>query len=290
MEGPPAAKKPQQIPGAEAVTSVKKPKVIKRNSRLSAPQKPQADTIKPMHLQLPKKASKRIAAVKKVKKAGAEKKLKISSHPEGPENLSIPSTVCNASSSQFSGISFPQPSTFPNSSFTFDQIANELLSSISVPNLFASGAGNEVTVQSSTSPSVSVQQAQCGIQPRQYVESFSNMSTVVDSLNLTSQNSSYFELDLSQFLMLFSTIFEACLAPRLIFSDFPFSSTRLFMYKQLLFNDILGSIQKLLFTPSCNGILPGNNNNNNSWPACFSVDQLYKIFSISAHKLGVNLT
>ena len=272
-------------PKADVVVNVKRVNLSKRSSRSSAHRKTQAGTTKSSRSPRPKKkAVKKIAAVKKAKKAVVEKKLKISSHPQGSENVPNPSTICNASSSQFSGISFPQPSTLSNSNLTFDEIANELLSSFSDPNIFASGVGNEVTLQSSSFPSVSVQQSQGDMQPQEFVDSFSNSATVGDSLNLASQNSAYFELDLSQFLMLFSTIFEACLAPRLIFSDFPFSSTRLFMYKQLLFNDILGSIQKLLFKPSLEALVTPT-----TWPACISAEQLFTIFSNSAQKLGVNL-
>ena len=230
------------------------------------------------------KRQKRTTVATKMKKAGVEekKKLKISSFPEMIENLDVPSSTHSNSGPLLSGISstFPIPDSNSNLNLTFDQIANELLSSLSGTNIFASNAQN-ISEHSFKLPSASVHEAQTLINPLQNIETFSNSLPLDTTSSLISVNSSNFEIDLSQVLMIFYTLFDVVLAPRLMLSDNSFSSVRLFVYKQLLFNDILATVQTLLFKPASAA-------STNNFPACISVEQLLTIFSASVEKLGLN--
>ena len=152
--------------------------------------------------------------------------MKIISSPGCVENIA---QLSNSNvDSLISGTSFLPPSASSNSNFTFDLIGNELLTSISNPSLVASAAGNQSDQSSSSSRIVtfSVPQSQLDTQKRlSNTESFFSQPQLQVTHPLTSQNSVRFELELSQFLMLFSTMFDVYVAPRLILTDIRFCSS-----------------------------------------------------------------
>jgi len=285
-------------PGPVAAVEVTIPQV-KRNSKSLIGPKASKRASRSSHSEDKKTRGKRIRAVKNPKNAGEEeKKLKIFSDPMGVEN--IPKVSNGIVDSVIYGTSFLQPSS--NSNFSIDLIANELLSSISNPSLFVASDSDHVPLQSVSStysvPSFSIPQPHVNFQTRQSnTESFSCSDKVTTAPGpaapLSSENTQRFDLEFSHYLMLFSTIFDVCIAPQILLTDIrSCSHTRLFMYKQLLLNDILDTLQKLLllFNTSSSSIQFSEGSAANTGPIWDSPEQLFNIFSNSTQKLlGVNV-